>query len=90
MKQNTSYTQELSVQTTLWKRLKKWLQYAMILSSFLIAGLYAFVQSREPNMIFMVIIMVVLVLDCIWMLLIGRALKHGRENIEKLTQLCQK
>lgn len=85
-----SYEEEIHAQRMLWNRLRKWLQRSICLSSCLIACIYAahMQTSTMMNWIERTCI-VLLVCDCIWMLLVARSLKHGKQNLEKLMQLCE-
>lgn len=81
---------EALAQKKLWDHLRKWLLYAAVASSVLVAGIcWTFMTSWSYAAAVRTAAIILLVLDCIWMLLIVRSLRHGRENIEKLLRMAE-
>lgn len=82
------YQKEARMQKKLWENLKRWLRMAITLSSILVALLYALAQITFPYDGFVIcLLVVVFIADCIWMVILGKALYQGHKNIEKLLSL---
>lgn len=82
------YQKEARIQKKLWENLKRWLRIAISLSSILVALLYALSQITFPyDGIVICVLVVVFIADCIWIVILGKALYQGHKNIEKLILL---
>lgn len=82
---------EALTQKRLWDHLRKWLLYAAAASSVLVAGIcWTFMTSWPYASAVRTAVIILLVLDCIWMMLIARSLKHGRSNIENLLRMAER
>ena len=82
------YQKEARIQKKLWENLKRWLRVAISLSTILVALLYALAQISFPyDIIVTCILTVIFIVDCIWMVILGKALYQGHKNIEKLLSL---
>ncbi|MGM9961039.1 MAG: hypothetical protein ACI32F_06995 [Allobaculum sp.] len=77
---NQQIKNQFALQTTLYNRLKKWLQVAMVLSSFFIS--IAVFLKQEPVIFWPACIL--LACTMIAMVIIGLALKRGKDNLDKL------
>lgn len=80
---NQQIKNQFALQTTLYNRLKKWLKVAMILSSFFIS--IAVFLKQEPFVFWPACIL--LVCSMLTAVIIGLALKRGKDNLDKLLVL---